>query len=112
MLNLEFLQQLLVISITLSAITCAVVQKTKRCFKTSKFLCLYSFIINMLIGIIFCYTFTDITLPTSLWIGFFSFIGADTIYKSLEGKLASHSALLTKNTITISKDKIINREEK
>ena len=112
MLNLEFLQQLLVISITLSAITCAVVQKTKRCFKTSKFLCLYSFIINMLIGIIFCYTFTDITLPTSLWIGFFSFIGADTIYKSLEGKLASHSDLLTKNTITISKDKIINREEK
>ncbi len=112
MLNLEFLQQLLVISIALSAITCAVVQKTKRCFKTSKFLCLYSFIINMLIGIIFCYTFTDITLPTSLWIGFFSFIGADTIYKSLEGKLASHSDLLTKNTITISKDKIINREEK
>lgn len=112
MLNLEFLQQLLVISITLSAITCAVVQKTKRCFKTSKFLCLYSFIINMLIGIIFCYTFTDITLPTSLWIGFFSFIGADTIYKSLEGKLASHSDLLTKNTITISKDKIINREGK
>lgn len=112
MLNLEFLQQLLVISIALSAITCAVVQKTKCCFKTSKFLCLYSFIINMLIGIIFCYTFTDITLPTSLWIGFFSFIGADTIYKSLEGKLASHSDLLTKNTITISKDKIINREEK
>lgn len=112
MLNLEFLQQLLVISIALSAITCAVVQKTKSCFKTSKFLCLYSFIINMLIGIIFCYTFTDIALPTSLWIGFFSFIGADTIYKSLEGKLASHSDLLTKNTITISKDKIINSEEK
>ena len=65
----------------------------------------------MLIGVIFCYTFTNITLPTSLWVGFFSFIGADTIYKSLEGKLASHTELINKNTVTISKDNIINEEE-
>ena len=111
MLNLEYLQQLLVIAIVLSAITCALVLKTKSCFKTSKYLCLYSFFINMLIGVIFCYTFTNIALPTSLWIGFFSFVGADTIYKSLEGKLASHTDLINKTTITIPKENIINEEE-
>ena len=111
MLNLKYLQQLLVIAIALSAITCAVVQKTKSCFNTSKYLCLYSFLINILVGIVFCYTFTNITLPTSLWIGFFSFIGADTIYKSLEGKLASHTELINKNTITIARENIINKEE-
>ena len=112
MLNLDYLQQLLVIAIALSAITCAVVQKTKSCFKTSKYLCVYSFFVNMLVGIIFCYTFTNITLPTSLWVGFFSFIGADTIYKSLEGKLVSHTNLISRKTITISKDNIINSEDK
>ncbi len=111
MLNLDYLQQLLVIAIALSAITCAVIQKTKSCFKTSKYLCIYSFIINMLVGIIFCYTFTNIKLPTSLWIGFFSFIGADTIYKSLEGKLASHTDLISRKTVTISKENIINEED-
>ena len=111
MLNLDYLQQLLVIAIALSAITCSVIQKTKSCFKTSKYLCIYSFIINMLVGIIFCYTFTNIKLPTSLWIGFFSFIGADTIYKSLEGKLASHTDLISRKTVTISKENIINEED-
>ena len=111
MLNLDYLQQLLVIAIALSAITCAELQKTKSCFKTSKYLCIYSFIINMLVGIIFCYTFTNIKLPTSLWIGFFSFIGADTIYKSLEGKLASHTDLISSKTVTISKENIINEED-
>lgn len=112
MLNLDYLQQLLVIAIALSAITCAVIQKTKYCFKTSKYLCIYSFFVNMLVGIIFCYTFTSIKLPTSLWIGFFSFIGADTIYKSLEGKLASHTDLINRKTVTIPKENIINEEDK
>ena len=111
MLNLEYLQQLLVIAIALSAITCAIIQKTKSCFKTSKYLCLYSFFINMIIGVIFCLTFTNITFPNSLWIGFIYFIGADTIYKSLEGKLASHTDLVTKETISIQRENIINEEE-
>ena len=112
MLNLDYLQQLLAIAIVLSTITCAIVQKTKSCFKKSKYLCIYSFAINILVGIVFCYTFTDIKLPTSFWIGFFSFLGADTIYKSLEGKLASHKDLIAGKTVTIAKENIINKEAK
>lgn len=111
MLKLEYLQELLVISIALSTITCAFIQKTKFLFKSSKYLPVYSFFINILIGVIFCIKFTDISFPTSLWIGFFSFIGADTIYKTLEGKLSSYTDIVNKNTIAIPKENIINEED-
>lgn len=112
MFHIEYLQELLVIGIALSAITCAIIQKTKSLFKSSKFITLYSFIINMVVGIVFSITFTDVTLPTSLWIGLFSFLGADSIYKSLEGKISSYSDILNRKTITLSKDNIINEEDK
>ncbi len=107
MLKLTLLQQMLVVAIALSTITCAFVQKTKKHFKCSNCLCIYSFFVNMICGVLFCFSFTTVAFPESLWVGFFSFIGADTIYKSLEGKLASYSDLVSSNTITISKDNII-----
>lgn len=110
MLNIEFLQELLVISIALSVITCALIQKTKVNFKSSLYVPLYSLIINVLVGIIFCITFTDIPFPTSLWVGLFSFIGADTIYKTLEGKLLSYSDIIARNKVTIPEENIINTE--
>lgn len=112
MFHIEYLQEFLIIGIALSTITCAIIQKTKIMFKSSKFIVIYSFIINLVIGIIFCLTFTDITLPTSLWIGLFSFLGADSIYKSLEGKISSYTDILNRKSITISKDNIINEEDK
>ena len=112
MFHIEYLQELLVIGIALSTITCAIIQKTKPLFKSSKFITLYSFIINMVVGVVFSLTFTDVTLPTSLWIGLFSFLGADSIYKSLEGKISSYSDILNRKNITIPKDNIINEEDK
>lgn len=112
MLKVDLLQQLLVISIALSTITCTLVQKTKILFKNSKYISLYSFIINMIIGLIFSYTFTEIRFPNNLWIGFFSFLGADSIYKSLEGTISSYSELIRNKKIEIPKENIINKEEK
>ena len=112
MFHIEYLQEFLIIGIALSTITCALVQKTKIIFTNSKYIVFYSLFINLVVGIVFCLTFTDITLPTSLWIGFFSFIGADSIYKTLEGKISSYSDILNRKSITISKDNIINEEDK
>lgn len=111
MLDLDFLKDLLIISIALSVITCAFIQKTKRHFNSSKYLTLYSLLVNISVGIIFCITFTEITFPTSLWVGLFSFIGADSLYKTLEGKLASYTEIVNREKITISKENIINGEE-
>jgi len=96
MLNLELLQKMLITSIALSAITCGFVQKTKKYFKCSNCLALYNLFINMAFGLLFCRSFTNINFPESLWIGLFSFLGADTIYKSLEGKIASHKDIRNK----------------
>ena len=111
MLRIDYLKESLVIAITLSTITCAFVQKTKCCFNSSKYLALYSLLVNVFVGIVFCMTFTTIPFPNSLWIGIFSFIGADTIYKTLEGKLLSYSEITKKDGLYIPLDNLINKEE-
>ena len=110
MLNLDLLRQMLIIAIALSTITCAFIQKTKVKFKKSTCLCIYSLILNLLLGILFCNSFTNVSFPASLWVGLFSFIGADTIYKSLEGKLASHSDIINKNIIEVPKENLIETD--
>ncbi len=112
MFNINYLRDFLIISIALSTITCALVQKTKIFFKSNKYITLYSFIINIIVGIIFCITFTDISFPNNLWIGFFSFLGADSIYKTLEGKISSYKDIMSEKTVAISTDNIINKEDK
>ncbi len=96
MLKLNLLQETLITSIALSAVTCTFVQKTKKFFKSSKYLMLYNLIVNMIVGLIFCMTFSNIKFPESLWVGLFSFLGADTIYKTLEGKICTHDDLRKK----------------
>lgn len=100
MLNLELLQEMLITSIAMSTITCAFVQKTKKYFKCSNCLALYNLFINMTFGILFCMSFSNVNFPESLWVGLFSFLGADTIYKTLEGKIASHREIKNKSTNT------------
>ena len=112
MLNLTLLQQMLVVAIALSVITCAFIQKTKKYFPCSSCLVIYNLVINFIVGTLFCITFTSVDFPNSLWVSFFSFIGADTIYKSLEGKLKDYSSLVNTDYITVKKSNIINVDEK
>ena len=110
MLNLSLLQQMIVVAIALSVITCAFIQKTKKYFPCSSCLVIYNLIVNFVVGALFCITFTSVDFPNSLWVSFFSFIGADTIYKSLEGKLKDYSSLVNTDYITVKKSNIINVE--
>jgi hypothetical protein len=94
MLDWYLLQVILVIAIACSTITVAFIQKTKKFCRNSRCITLYSFIVNMLFGYFFSMTFASIDYVKSLWVGLFSFIGADTIYRNLEGKLSSYSDLV------------------
>ena len=105
MLKIYYLRELLLASITLSIITCAIIQRTKAFLTNSKFIIIYSFIINILVGILFSISFTDIKFPDSLWVGLFSFLGADSIYKSFEGKITSYTNLRNKKISTNEVDK-------
>ena len=95
MLNFDLLRNLLIIGIALSTITLTFIQKTKRYLPKSFLIPIYSLIINLIGSYFFCNTFTrDINLIESIWVGLFSFLGADTIYTLLEGKLAPYSEII------------------
>ena len=98
MLDWYLLQVILVIAIACSTITVAFIQKTKKFCRNSRCITLYSFIVNMLFGYFFSMTFASIDYVKSLWVGLFSFIGADTIYRNLEGKLSSYSDLVVRKS--------------
>lgn len=103
MLDLTLLKNLLIISIACSTITLTFIQKTKKFLPTSKIIVVYSLIINLIFAYLFCLTFTNIDYIKSLWVGLFSFLGADTLYVTLEGKLAPYTEIINNNE---SKDDI------
>ena len=108
MFNIELLRQYLLVSIIISSITCSIVQKTKVLLPNSKIIPIYSLILNIVIGIIFSYSFTTISFPKNLWIGLLSYIGADSIYRTLEGRLSTYTEQTTrrknkKSTKTVDK---------
>ncbi len=101
MMDINLLQELLIIAIAVSVITVAFIQKTKGIFKNSKWINPYSLVVNIVFGVIFCMSFTEASIVNSLWVGLFSYIGADTLYKSLEGKLKPFSELIEKKVVVI-----------
>ena len=104
MLDYELLMQLVVVAIMLSCVTTAFIQMTKGMFKTSKYITLYSLFVNMSLAVPFCISFTKASTMQSLWVGLFSFIGADSLYKALEGKLKSHSEIIKNDVTVIERD--------
>ncbi len=98
MLNWNLLQNILIIAIACGSITVVFIQKTKRFCNGSNHVPVYSLIVNVVLGFLFSKTFSDISHINSLWVGLFSFLGADTIYKSLEGKLSTYEQLTGKTT--------------
>ena len=93
MLDWSLLQNLLIIAIACSSITVIFIQKTKRFCRNSHCIPWYGLLVNLILGFCFSQTFSDIDYIKSIWVGLFSFLGADTIYRNLEGKLASYTDL-------------------
>lgn len=112
MLNFTLLQNLLIIAIACSTITVLFIQKTKQFLPNSKLVVLYGLIVNLGFGYLFCQTFSNIDYVKALWVGLFSFLGADTIYKGLEGNLAPYSKLINnKNTTNNTDNNTTNNNE-
>ena len=88
-MNIELIKALLLIAVSSSIIRASFVQKIKTVslIKSSECLIYISFLISMSFGILFTLSFTDYKLIDSIWVGLFSFIGADSLYKAFEDKL-------------------------
>ena len=88
-MDINLIKTLLIISCVSSIISSSFTQKIKgtSIIKCSSCLIYISFFISMIFGIIFTLTFTHYGIIESLWVGLFSFLGADKLYKILEDKV-------------------------
>ena len=109
MLNLELIKNLLLIAIASSVVTTTSVQKIKEAFtfkKSSRFV-IVSFVVSMIFGTLFALTFSEVNIQEALWVGFFSFIGADALYKTFEDKIFKSFGKVIEDTKIIVDEKNI-----
>lgn len=106
MLDFDLIKNLLMIALASGIIITSLVQKIKEMinFKKSNWIILASFIVSLILGTLFALSFSDISFINSLWVGLFSFIGADTIYKMFEDKLFESYSNINDNTLEIPKE--------
>lgn len=103
MLNDELIKSVLVVALSSSVVSSAIIQKVKECLNSKKHLCGLSFIISMIIGIFFALTFSNCNFMEALWVGIISWVGAGTIYTTFEDKIfKSYSSL--KGNVSIETD--------
>lgn len=86
-MNLELLKQVLIVGISASIFSTAIIQKIKEQLKSKKWLFFISLIISIGIGIFFTLTFTELELVSAIWVGITTYVGADTIYRAFEDKI-------------------------
>lgn len=104
-MNIDLIKILLLIACASSIISTAFVQKIKTAsiIKCNSCLLYISFFVSMIFGIIFTLSFTSYGIKESLWVGLFSFLGADSLYKAFEDKIfASYSSV--QKVIEIKRD--------
>ena len=83
-MNLELLKQVLIVGISASIFSTAIIQKIKEQLKSKKWLFFISLVISIGIGIFFTLSFTELNIINSIWVGITTWVGADLIYKSFE----------------------------
>lgn len=88
MIDFTMIEDLLLIATLTGSITTLFVQKIKcsLLMNNSCIVILISFILSMVIGTIFSLSFCNLNLKYALWVGFFTFIGAEAIYRVLREK--------------------------
>ena len=86
-MNLELLKQVLIVGISASIFSTAIIQKVKEQLKSKKWLFFISLIISIGIGIFFTLTFAELDIIGAFWVGISTWVGSDTIYRAFEDKI-------------------------
>lgn len=87
-MNIELITKLLLIAIGGGFIATLFIQRVKEILtiKNKKVLGVTSMSLSMLIGIVFSLSFSDVSIEQSTWVGLFTVVGAQSLYKSFEGQ--------------------------
>lgn len=86
-MNLELLKQVLIVGISASIFSTAIIQKIKEQLKSKKWLFFISLVISIGIGIFFTLTFAELDIIGAFWVGISTWVGSDTIYRAFEDKI-------------------------
>lgn len=86
-MDLELIKQILVIGIGASIFSTAIIQKIKEQLKSKRWLFYISLIVSVGIGIFFSFSFTELSIINSIWVGITTWVGADLLYNAFEDKI-------------------------
>lgn len=101
MLKFELLKNILIIAIASGIITTLSVQKIKEQVNKKRYLFFIAFAISMTIGTLFAKCFSSANWLYCIWCGFFTWIDADILYKSLEDKVFKSFSLIEETKIKV-----------
>lgn len=92
--NIRFLIEILIVAIFAEVISLQTVQMVKALIP-KQFIKIFALVFNIVLGVLMVWQFTNQVWFIGLWVGFFSWIGAELLYKSLEKgiRLAGHTEL-------------------
>jgi hypothetical protein len=107
------LMELLLISIVFSFILMSLIQKFKILPLINKDWHVWALdlVLSFLIGIPFSIIFYNLSIPDSLWVALFGFIGAPTLYEAIknQGIININLASLNDSSISIPKENEIKK---
>ena len=91
-MDFDIVLELLMVSMSASIICTELIQKIKEIFNFGKlFNKVLSFIVSFSVGVLYSYSFYTNNILYSVWIGLFTFIGAENIYKAYSSKYVTKS---------------------
>lgn len=103
--NVRFLIEIVIVAIFAEVIALQTVQMVKVMID-KKYLRLFALVLNLVLGVLIVLQFTNQNWMIGLWVGFFSWIGAELLYKALEKgiRLAGHTELVYERKIEENKE--------
>ena len=108
----NLLIELLASSLILSCVIMVLIQKCKKLSFISKSWQVWflNLIFSFLIGIPFSITFYKYSINNSIWVSFFSFIGASSIYETLKSQNFINYKPASVDEVTLNKANEIRRD--
>lgn len=102
-MDLELIKNILIIAMSASIFSTAIIQKIKEQLKNKKLLFFVSLIVSVVSGTLFSLSFTTLNIINSIWVGVVTWVGADALYKTFEDKIFTSYKNID-NTLEIERD--------
>lgn len=103
--DFDLIKFICMVAIGVSVVSTPTIQKLKTMLKSKKYINVIAFSTSMILGELFALSFSNLGWLYGLWVGYFTWLGAEAIYKSFENKLFTPFSEMNKDDeIIIDRD--------